>query len=40
MLHIVTQPDFGHLVESTTSIHFNHLKFEHWYQMYGGDRIK
>ena len=32
----VTQPNFSHLLDSTTSIHFIPSKFDHWYKMYEG----
>ena len=37
---VVTQPNFDHLVDSTTSIHFIPSKRDHWCKMYGGGRNK
>ena len=37
MPYSVTQSNFGPLLDST--IHFIPFEFDHWYQMYGGDRI-
>ena len=35
----LTQPNFDHLLDLTTSIHFLPSKFDHRYKMYGGGRI-
>ena len=34
----VTQPNFDHLLDLTTSTHFIPSEFDPWYKMYAGDQ--